>query len=71
MDCGDWVDELNVFADLGAALSDAGRAEFRRARVGGLKPRVSAEFSGELPGGLVGAPMTLEQWWDERNKEDG
>ena len=71
MDCGDWVDELDVLADLGSALSDAGRAEFRRASIGGLKPRVSAEFSGEVPGGLVGSPMTLEQWWDERNAADG
>ena len=71
MDCGDWVDELNVMADLGLALSDAGRAEFRLARVGGLRPRVSSEFSGEVPGGLVGSPMTLEEYWIERNAEDG
>ena len=65
------MDELNVMADLGSALSSAGRAEFRRARVGGLKPRVSAEFSGEVAGGFVGSPMTLEEYWIERNAEDG
>lgn len=72
MDCGVSVDELNVSNDLGSAMAEAGRAEFRRARLGGLRVRVSAEFAGEVPGGFVGSPMTLEEYWADRNgEEDG
>mgnify|MGYP003635418798 CR=1 FL=1 len=70
MGCVVSVGELHVEADLLDALSRAGRVEFSGARLGGAKVRSSGRVAGEVAGGLVGSPMTLEEWWAERDGED-